>query len=168
MVDQLRYLRQLGVPFAKYELGGGRGNRVRYRYEHLIELGAALWGLERGMKPKEVVKFLIERRRYLRELYAKAFCEMPEATLRAPWVKSRGRLIPIMEREIFLRFHDRFSEAPGKIEMLGFDEIEDLRELFVTAEKYPGEKARTLLPLTRLVFELVAWALEAPEVKPGP
>jgi hypothetical protein len=35
-------------------------------------------------------------------------------------------------------------------------------------ERYPGETARMLLPLTRLVFELVAWALEAPETKPGP
>jgi hypothetical protein len=168
MIDQIRYLRQLGVPFGKYELGVGRGNRVRYRYEHLIELGVALWALERGMKPKEVVKFLVEQRRYLRQLYVRAFTVMPETTLQRSWVKSRGRIKPIMEDEIFLRFHDRYSEAPGKIEMLGLDEIKDLKELFVTAEKYPGEEARTLLPLTRLAFELVAWAFEAPEVKPGP
>jgi hypothetical protein len=168
MIDQIRYLRQLGVPFGKYELGVGRGNRVRYRYEHLIELGVALWGLERGIKPKEVVKFLVEQRRYLRELYAKAFSEMPETTLQRSWVKSRGRIIPMMEDEVFLRFHDRYSEAPGRIETLGPDDVKDLNKLFVTAEKYPGAKARMLLPLTRLAFELVAWALEAPELKPGP
>ena len=168
LIDQIRYLRQLGVPFGKYELGVGRGNRVRYRYEHLIELGAALWGLERGMKPREVAEFLVEQRRYLRELYVVALRKMPETTLRAPWVKSRGRIIPMMEDEIFLRFHDRYSKAPGKIDMLGLDEVQELHELFVTAEKYPGESARTLLPLTRLAFELVAWALEAPEIKPGP
>jgi hypothetical protein len=38
------------------------------------------------------------------------------------------------------------------------------KQLFVTSEKYPGEKARTLLPLT----ELVVWALEAPKIKPRP
>ena len=39
MVDEVRYLRQLGVPFRPAELGRGRGNRLRYRYEHLIEFG---------------------------------------------------------------------------------------------------------------------------------
>jgi hypothetical protein len=34
-------------------------------------------------------------------------------------------------------------------------------------KKYPGGEVRTLLPLTRLVLELVAWAREAPEIKPG-
>ena len=35
-------------------------------------------------------------------------------------------------------------------------------------ERYPGSDFKTLLPLTRLVIELVAWAREAPEIKPGP
>ena len=39
LIDQLRYLRQLGVPFSKHELGGGRGNRIRYGFDQLIELG---------------------------------------------------------------------------------------------------------------------------------
>jgi hypothetical protein len=30
LIDQLRYLRQLGVPFSKAELGAGSGNRIRY------------------------------------------------------------------------------------------------------------------------------------------
>src|ERR1700732_3703192 len=49
LLDQLRYLRQLGVPFSKEELGGGSGNRIRYGFDHLIELGGALVGLARGM-----------------------------------------------------------------------------------------------------------------------
>jgi hypothetical protein len=168
MVDQLRYLRQLGVPFRKSELGSGRGNRVRYRYEHLIELGVALFGLQRGMKPQELAKVLTERRKYLRTIYEKAFSDQPEAAIEADWVKSRGRIVPLLGDEIFLRLHDRHSDAPGKIEMLEQNEIKDLSEVFLLGEKYPGEKARTLLPLTRLVLELVAWAKEAPEIKPGP
>jgi hypothetical protein len=168
LVDHLRYLRLLGVPFRKSELGAGRGNRVRYRYDHLIELGVAVWALERGMRPREVAKFLVEQRKYLRPLYAKAFADQPDRGIEAEWVKSRGRIVPLLGKEIFLRLHDRYSEAPGKIEMLDQPEIKSLSDFFMLAEKYPGEKTRTLLPLTRLALELVAWAREAPEVKPGP
>ena len=81
LVDQVRYLRLLGVPFRKAELGKGRGNRLLYRYEHLIELGVGVWALERGMKPQEVAKFLIGQRKSLRQLYAKAFLEQPEQAI---------------------------------------------------------------------------------------
>jgi len=47
LLDQLRYLRQLGVPFSKSELGGGRGNRIHYGFDHLIELGGAVWSAAR-------------------------------------------------------------------------------------------------------------------------
>ena len=43
-----------------------------------------------------------------------------------------------------------------------------LSDFLALAEKYPGEKTRTLLPLTRLTLELLAWAHEAPETRPGP
>jgi hypothetical protein len=168
LVDQVRYLRLLGVPFRKAELGKGRGNRVLYRYEHLIELGVGVWALERGMKPQEVAKFLIGQRKFLRPLYAKTFLEQPEQAIDAAWVKSRGRIVPLLGNEIFLRFHDRYSTAPGKIELVQQDEISQLSDFLALAEKYPGEKTRTLLPLTRLILELVAWAREAPETRPGP
>jgi hypothetical protein len=168
LVDQVRYLRLLGVPFRKAELGKGRGTRLVYRYEHLIELGVGVWALERGMKPQEVAKFLISQRKFLRQFYAKAFLEQPEQAIDAAWVKSRGRVVPLLGDEIFLRLHDRYSTAPGKIELVQQDEISQLSDFMALAEKYPGEKTRTLLPLTRLILELVAWAREAPETRPGP
>lgn len=168
LVDQVRYLRLLGIPFGKGELGSGRGNRVRYRYAQLIELGVGVWALQRGMKPREVAKLLVERRKFWRALYRKALADQPEKAIEADWVKSRGRIVPALAQEIFLRLHDRSSETPGKIDMLGQQEIQSLSEFFVFGERYPGESTRTLLPLTRLVLELVAWAREAPEIKPGP
>jgi hypothetical protein len=120
------------------------------------------------MKPQDVSKFLVEQRKFLRQLYLKAFLDQPEQAIEAVWVKSRGRIVPLLGDEIFLRIHDRYSAAPGKIEMLRQDEIRSLSDLFMLAEKYPGEKTRMLLPLTRLALELVAWAREAPETKPGP
>jgi hypothetical protein len=168
LIDQVRYLRLLGVPFRTSELGTGRGNRVQYHFEHLIELGVAVWAIERGMKPKEIAMILVERRTFLRKLYKKSFVNQPESAIDAAWVKSRGRLVPLLGDELFLRLHDRYSEKPGRIEALGLDEVESLRDFLLLAEKYPGEKARTLLPLTRLTLELVAWAREAPLLKPGP
>jgi len=163
-VDQVRYLRLLGVPFGTDDLGVGSGKRISYRFEHLIELGLALFGLRRGLRPKDIVGMLTKNRAQLRRLYRQAFQEQPEGALKADWVKSRGRIAPLLGDEIFLRLHDRHSEAPGKFEVLGPDQAIPLG--FV--ELYPGEQTRMLVPLTRLVLELVAWAMEAPPTRPGP
>ena len=121
------------------------------------------------MKPREIVTLLVGNRKRLREIYRKAWSDQPEAAVASEWVKSRGRILPVLANEIVLRLHDRYSSAPGTIELLGQkDQIRDLSQLVVPVETYPGEGARTLLPLTRLALELVAWAQEAPELKPGP
>jgi hypothetical protein len=163
-VDQVRYLRLLEVPFGTDDLRVGSGNRISYRFEHLVELGLALFGLRRGLKPKDIAGMLVKNRAQLRQLYRQAFQEQPEAALKAEWVKSRGRIVPLLGDEIFLRLHDRHSQAPGKFEVVGPDQAVPLG----LAELYPGERTRTLVPLTRLVLELVAWAMEAPQTKPGP
>ena len=79
LIDQLRYLRQLGVPFSKSELGGGRGNRIRYGFDQLIELGVALFGLQRGMAPREVAGILVEHRAELRRYYREIVAALPAA-----------------------------------------------------------------------------------------
>ena len=53
-LDQLRYLRSVGIPFTKEELGGGRGNRLRYSYYHLIETGVALFSMNLNIKPRNI------------------------------------------------------------------------------------------------------------------
>src|SRR5258708_28059169 len=89
-VDQLRYLRHLGVPFPKVSLGEGRGHHVRYGYDQLIECGVALYAIRRGMVPREVASYLTSARRKFRRYYREAFLEQPDAALTAPWVKTRG------------------------------------------------------------------------------
>src|ERR1700751_1808184 len=95
LIDQLRYLRQLGVPFSKEELGGGRGNRIRYGFDHLIELGVALFGLQRGMAPREVVRILVEHRVELRRCYRDTVAAIPASAFEVEWVKSRGAVVSI-------------------------------------------------------------------------
>lgn len=167
-IDRIRYLRRLGVPFTPAELGRGRGNRLRYSFEQLIELGVALFALGRGLAPRTAAEFLIGQRAELRKLYRKAFQDQPEAALEQPWVKSRGRIVPLLAEEVFLRLHDRYAEPQGTLDILQQAEVRELGDLVLLAERYPGEEARRLLPLTRLALELVAWAAEAPEKKPGP
>jgi hypothetical protein len=81
-------------------------------------------------------------------------------------VKSRGAMVPFIN-ESFLRLHDRFSERPGSFELVPGDSSDAFRQFATVTERYPGGELRTLLPITRLVLELLAWAREAPEIKPG-
>jgi hypothetical protein len=168
VIDQVRRLRQLGIPFGTDDLGIGRGSRAKYRFDHLIELGLALFGLRRGLKPTEVASILIKNRQPLRRLYRQILEEQSEEALAADWVKSRGQIIPLLADEAFVRLHDRYSEQPGKLDVLGPEETNNPSGPFGLAEHYPGERARTLVPLTRLILELVARAKEAPETRPGP
>src|SRR5271165_1549939 len=80
-LEQLRYFRLLGVPFEPSELGSGRGNRVRYGYDHLIEVGVALFGIRRGMRPREAAEMLISQRKRLRRAYRKAYRDQPPGAL---------------------------------------------------------------------------------------
>jgi hypothetical protein len=166
LIDQLRYLRQLGVPFSKAELGAGSGHRIRYGFDHLIELGVAVFGLERGMRPREVAKIVVDHRAELRRCYRDILAGLPESAFTAEWVKSRGAMVPFIN-ESFMRLHDRFSERPGSFELVPGDSLDAFRQFATVTERYPGGDLRTLLPITRLVLELVAWAREAPEIKPG-
>jgi hypothetical protein len=166
LIDQLRYLRQLEVPLSKAELGGGSGNRLRYGFDHLIELGVAVFGLERGMRPREMARILVDHRAELRCCYRDTLAALPESAFEAEWVKSRGAVVPMMN-ERFLRLHDRYSEWSGSFDLVPGDSLAAFLQVATITERYPGGEARTLLPLTRLVIELVAWAREAPEIKPG-
>src|SRR5215831_14609933 len=167
LLDQIRYLRQLGIPFDDAELGTGRGNRVRYKFDHLIELGLGVAALRRGMTPKEIAALLVANRKELRQHYRRACRQQPAGAFDADWVKDRGRSVPVLSRETFLRLHDRFSDSPGKIERITQEEVRDPTQLFGIVERYPAEKARTLFPLSRLIIELVVWARMAPETQPG-
>jgi hypothetical protein len=168
LVDEVRYLRRLGVPFDEGEMGTGRGNRIQYGFDELIELGVAVFGLHRRMRPRELAELLVRERPRLRKLFREVWHEQPEGALEAPWVKSRGRMIPLIASEVLLRMHDRYAEKPGTIEILRPEEMRSGGPLAFFAERYSEEEVRIVLPMSRLMLELVAWAREAPETRPGP
>ena len=80
-IDQLRYLRQIGVPFSDAEQGGGRGYHLHYGYVHLVECALALFAIRRGRVPREAAKYLISGRKGLRPLYRQAFRTLPDKAL---------------------------------------------------------------------------------------
>jgi len=167
LVDQMRYLRTLGVPFTTKELGGGRGNWLRSDYYQLVETGAAIAAIRRGMSPAEAAKVLVDNRAELRPLYRQAFLEQPDAALQASWVKSRGREQALPANRIDLRLHKRYSSSPGKIEIVLPGRELPGTQLGDAVEQFDDDTL-ALVPLSRLVLEWTAWALEAPEIKPGP
>ena len=169
LLDKLNYLRQLGIPFSQ-EKRAGRGNRVIYGYDDLIECGVALYALNNGMKPADLQKILADQRSHMRKLYRQALREQPEAALSSKWVKSRGQEIPILAKEIFLRLHDRYSDTPWRIDEIGMDDMakEGIQSPFDLVERYINHPSRRIVSLTRLVLQWTAWALEAPEFRTGP
>ena len=167
LLDQIRYLRQLGVPFDEGKHDMGRGNPIRYGFMELMELGVAIFALRRGLRPREVADYLIKHRKDLQRMFRQVLEEQPAKALEAPLIKSHGKIIPLVANEMFLRLHDRFSETPGKFEPVGISEAKKTDEIFGMREVFAGGVTKPLIPLTRIVLELVVWAQEAPEIRPG-
>jgi hypothetical protein len=166
-IDALRYLRQLGVPFAENERGVGRGNRQTYTFDHLVECTVAIFSIRHGMKPRDCAGYLTSERSTLRKLYRKGFRACPETALTEDWVKSRGRIRTMFTEEQFIRLHERQAFAGGKIEMMTLDEaISYNAAIGDLVERYPN-RVYPLVPLKRVMLEAVAWALEAPVTPPG-
>jgi len=170
LLDRLNYLRQLGIPLNRDQRGAGSGNRVPYDYDDLIECGVALFALENGMKPADVSKVLVGERSHSRKTYRKALKVLPEQALTDPWVKSRGKTVPMIADEVWLRLHNRYSETPGTMEVLGpaDGDAPAGASLFDPVERFADGLTFRLVPLTRLAVQWTAWALEAPEIRTGP
>ena len=163
--NEVRYLRQLGIPHAESEAGVGRGHPIYYNFDELIEVGVALSAIRRGMSPKDAAKALTEKRKDYRQMFRNAWLQLPEEAINQEWVKSRGRVGAVLANELFLRLHDRYSAEPGTYELTDSGRLHP--DAFGMTEVFPDQETRALLPLTKLVLELVAWAREAPAVRAG-
>lgn len=165
--DQIRYLRLLDIPAASAAQASGPGKRIRYGFADLIELGLAVTGLDLGFRPKDIAAVLVDQREGMHRLYAETWLELPDAALAGDWVKSRGRIGALVDDERFLRLHDRRSGKWGQIDLVGPDEANDALPMLEPVERFGSEAPRRLIPLKRLMLQWIAWALDAPEIKPG-
>lgn len=167
-LDQLRYLRQLGVPFAASKLGVGRGNRLTYHYDELIESGVAIWALRRGVRPRQVADFLIAQRTTLRKIYRQTLRDQADGAIGAPWVRSRGKVIPTLDADNFVALYKESNRPGTTIETMTLTEAVEFNAALGDMVARNGHDVQPLVPLGRLVIQLVTWALEAPDIKAGP
>ena len=169
MLDKLNYLRQLGIPFEQGQRQLGSGNRVSYSYAEMVEMGVGLWGLMHGVKPSVITKFLIGQRTSLRDLYVQALLELPPTALDAPWVRSRGKSGAVRENDILLRLHDMYDKPLGKFEVVFQKDLQNSSfDQFVNTVEITGlGSPKLLMPLTTMAIQWLAWALQAPPIRPG-
>jgi hypothetical protein len=166
--DQLRYLRQLGVPFTETELGVGRGNRLTYHYDQLIECGVEIWAMRRGVRPRQAAEFLAGERARLRKLYRKALHDQRDGAMQQPWIKSRGRIKPTLDKDYAIPLFKGSQDGPARFDLMTMDEVMTFNASLGDIVARRGHDVQPLVPLGRLVLQLVTWALEAPELRTGP
>ena len=165
--DQIRYLRLLDIPPSSARQASGPGKRIRHGFADLIELGLAVTALDLGFRPKDIAAVLVGQREAMHRLYAQAWLELPETALSAGWVRSRGRIGAMIDDEVLIRLHDRRSGKWGELDLVDGDDAAAGLPMFEPVERFGVEPPRRLLPLKRLMLQWVAWAVEAPDIKPG-
>lgn len=170
LLSQLRYLRQIGIPFADGERGAGRGHRITYDFHDLMETGVAYEALRLGVQPR-LLQMLIDERSKYHAFFDFAYGEIKEAAWSSSWIRSKGREHPgMLHQELLIRTQDRFDQEPGNITIIGFDPDAPTYNLpFGTlVEEMPDQLPRVVIPVKRLILELVTFATEAPATRPGP
>jgi hypothetical protein len=167
LMAQLRYLRQLGIPFREARRGKGRGHRIRYSYEELMEVAVGLYALRQEVRPHVIAKILLTNRARLRRVYREALDERPATALEQPRLASRGTIVAIPDEARFLCVHNRYSDTPGQYELVLPAQATDLSESVEMPEEVVDGTTETLIPLTSLVWEMTYWAQRAPGITPG-
>jgi len=163
----VRYLRALDIPPASKRQANGPGKRISYDFFDLVEAGVAVTALDLGFRPKDIAEGLLNEREKMRRIYRDTWVELPDGAVDQDWVKSRGRVLAMLGEEIFISLHDRRSERWGRVDFVGPDEVSEALPMFEPVERFEGEAPRRLLPLKRLMLQWVAWALDAPPIRPG-
>ena len=167
LMAQLRYLRQLGIPFREAQRGKGRGHRIRYSYDELMEVAVGLYALRQEVRPHVIAKILLRNRARLRQVYREALAERPATALEQPWLPSRGTIVALPEEARFLYVHNRYSNTPGQYELVVPPPATDLSQSVEMPEEFVDGTTETWIPLTSLVWEMTYWAQRAPGITPG-
>ncbi len=166
--DQVRYLRQLGVPKNSANQVPGSGNRIRYDFHDLVELGLGVTALKHRFKPKDISAVLVDGRESMRQAIEIAWRDMSEEETGANWIKSRGAIRPLRVDDFYLRLHERRTEKWGRVDIIGLEQVKPGLEVFTPVEIFEDGEVKVLFPLQTLMLPWVAWALEAPPIRTGP
>ena len=168
----LKYVRRMGVPFYPNELGRGAGVNVIYKFYHVMELAVALALRTQGILPLDLLTLLQGQRTVLRPLYHQAFIEHDRGlgatiTLRFDGGADQPAAGPMRVQGTFLDLQLDYLEGGPltRLEprLLGPREAIGRLARHATPMHYP----RPPLPLSRIAWDIVRLAEDAPELRRG-
>ena len=161
--EQVRYLRQIGIPFLEAERGEGRGIRVSYGYYELVELGLACEALRRRIQPRLLTALVTHRERF-KQVYRNAYQEL--AVYPDAFKETDPNSRPGYEDDYYFEFSGPYSSAPGAITFAHDANPKGLPGDLVGRQE--GQEDVAVIPLKPIVARLLALAAIAPETRPGP
>jgi hypothetical protein len=170
LLAQLRYLRQLGIPFRETRRGHGRGHRIRYSFDELMEVAVALYAVGWDVRPQVIARILRRNRSRLRRVYREVLEERPATGLEPPKPGTHGTIVTRPDEARFLCVQNRNSETPGKYKLVLPAPATDLGEIWempVAVVEVVDRTTETQIPLTSLVWATAYWAERVPEITPG-
>jgi len=151
--ETLKYLRRRGVPFDKSELGTGRGNRVYYYFEQIVDVCMATT-LVTIMDISDVAWYLKEYKKELHDIY-RSIAERP-----SDWTnvyKDDPLSSPVIHINMSRIGSSRSAIAPEVVT------IKQLMEQVPVVDFF-----RPIVMIHRLVVMAVGNAEQAPLITPGP
>jgi hypothetical protein len=147
-------------------MGVGRGNLLRYRYVHLMELAVALYLRTQAVLPQDVVRVLAGLRASLRPIYERAYVEGRTRLGRPVRVAVDGvELVTMSGISLDLRLS--YLES-GALTVLRHPEpLGPAALITAMATQNRRHSFRDPVPLTDLAEEIVRLAPHAPEIRRG-
>lgn len=177
VMAHLRYLRQLGIPFCEARRGTGRGHRIRYSLDELMEVAVGLYALRQDVRPQVMASILRRHRTRLRRVYREALAERPAPALAPPALQTGDPLVALPDDTRVLWVATRSSATPDHYELVVPDqatdhatdvqEIDEMPEEIVEVAAIVDGPTEIRIPLTSVVWAVAYWAERVPEINPG-
>jgi hypothetical protein len=160
--DQIRYLRQIGIPYLESEEGEGRGVRVDYGFYELMEVGLACEALRQRVRPK-LLKSLVDQRPRLQSAYRKAYRQLSKDS---DAFKGDPNSHGLYEDDLYVQIESPYSDKPGDITFAS--QTSSDWQFGDLVRRQPGQEDHAVIPLKTLMTRLLTLAPLAPETRPGP
>ena len=163
LVARVRYLRQLGIPFADGAQGTGRGVRVLYDFYQFIELGVAWEAVRQRIEPS-LLEPLIADRKLFKNVYDEAYAELaahPSLFEDDPYTRS------MFGSDFYIQFSDQNSKEPGTVTLALPDPKKGRKFGDLVGTKADGTEY-VIVALKTVMLSLLKLAKIAPPTRPGP
>lgn len=165
--EYIKSLRKLGIPFGHKKFGSKHSKKLAdYSYYHLMELAMTLSLRVYHVVPDAVLRGIIRYRARLHELYRLAYTRRSTGAGEPIYMRAdANRLIEL--RGLFLDLNIEF--AGGRLQRFGPPTLLSPTEALARfSERALSASAFSPLNLSLLSEQVVALALQAPDIHSGP